>query len=121
MRMRTAAELVDILRPLAPDVVQDHTGRPKSFATTHVIVGSRASGTDQGKTALLGNVFYRLKIMRWYSAGLDAVRKRFAMLVGRNELFTGEALEDAAGIVMVWVRRLGMWVREIRERFRGKE
>jgi serine/threonine-protein kinase len=121
MRMRTAAELVDILRPLAPDVVRDHAGRPKSFATTHVIVGSRASGTDQGKTALLGNVFYRLKIMRWYSAGLDAVRKRFAILMGRNELFTGEALEDAAGMFKTLLRRLERWAREIGERFRGKE
>ncbi len=105
MRMRSAAELADILRPLAPDAVVGGA-REGEKAVSHVIVGTRSSGIDQAKTAVLGRVFNRFGLLRWYSAGLDAIRAAFAKLAGRTDLFKGESLEEASGTLAAWIRKM---------------
>jgi serine/threonine protein kinase len=114
MRMRSAAELVDILRPLAPEEAGANAGRPRS-PTTRVFVESRATAPGTGTTTIIARVFYQFNVLRWYSAGADAVKKKFADLVGRKDFFTGEALEDAIGILQAWGRRIGKWVRDIKK------
>lgn len=113
MRMRTAAELADILRPLAPDVVVGG-GRENSKQALQIIVGARSTGIENAKTAVIGGVFYRLKILRWYEAILDTIRKSFASIAGRKDLFRGEALEEAAGWVKSWVRRASIFIKKMK-------
>lgn len=110
MRMRSAAELVDILRPLAPEGSTGDTEGSRS-PITRVFLESRA--TAPAASTFLGRFFFKLKIMRWYSAAGDAVNKRFAHLVGRTDLFKGEALEEATGMVRSWVRRAGEWAKRM--------
>jgi serine/threonine protein kinase len=108
MRMRSAAELVDILRPLAPEGAAGDAGGSRA-PITRVFLESRATAPEA--STVLGKFFFKLKIMRWYSTAADAVNKRFAYLVGRTDLFKGESLEEATGMVRSWVRRAGRWAR----------
>jgi serine/threonine protein kinase len=118
MRIRSAAELVGLLRPFAPQEAGADAGHMNS-AATRIFVESRATSLKTGKTTIVGNVFYLLKIVRWYSVELDNIRKIFAAMMGRKDLFNGEVLEEAAGLVRSWGRRVEMWVTSSRRYVRN--
>ncbi len=111
MRMRSAAELADLLRPLVPEENTLGTAKNKPTATTQVIVESRASKQGAGASTKMSKVFYRLKIMRWYVTVSDALKKMFADIVGRKELFKGEAFEEFTGKGSSLIKRSVLWVK----------
>jgi len=111
MRMRSAAELVDILRPLAPDEKNAIAVKSKQTATTRVIVESRANTPEPNQTTMLAKAFYRLRIMRWYFAAADTLKKLIADLVGRKELFKGETYEELTGKGATFFRKVGIAIR----------
>jgi serine/threonine protein kinase len=107
MRMRSAAELADLLRPLAGE---ESTGE-SSGTGTRLFVESRATETTAAPAGAVGHLFVRLNILRVYTTTAKWLQRSFAKLMKRDESFSGETLEQFATTLTNWVTQTRKTVR----------
>jgi hypothetical protein len=92
--MGSAAQLVDILQPLVSKDMETEKEHQKTSGTRVFVEARDAAAPSNGASTLLGRIFFRLRIMRWYTAGCRMLDRVSARILNRKNLFKGEALED---------------------------
>jgi serine/threonine protein kinase len=91
MRMRTAAELVDILRPALP---AERSVTNRAPVEPRNIIDGRTPAMDQSGSTVIGGLFFQLQAMRRYTAMLKVLHAAIAKIAGRRECFAGETMEE---------------------------
>jgi serine/threonine protein kinase len=101
MRMKSAAELVDVLRPLTSAA----PGLSYSPGAHGSVLSNKSSAVFMGIMSVIKDICGRERILRRYKAAKKSLKRIFAEIALRNEIIDGKAVEEYTTFVQTGLRR----------------